>query len=155
VEAGARRPLGPEGQPLTPEEEAELARVEARNSRRWAYAALFLALLATLGAAIALIFLVSEATNEQTAASEESVMELRDDVRRVEERSQAARRARSEAETAEGRSRSLREQVEDLETRVEETNDRAESTQQALTSLSSELQDDIQQLRDRVDRLNR
>jgi uncharacterized protein YlxW (UPF0749 family) len=151
----ARRPLGPEGQPLTPEEEAELARVEARNSRRWAYAALFLGLLATVGAAIALVFLVSEAASEQTAASEESVSELRDDVRRLEGRTKTARRARSEAETAEGRSRSLREQVEDLEARVEETNDRADATQRAVTTLSDELQDDIQQLRDRVDRLDR
>jgi hypothetical protein len=134
------------GQPLTPESVAEHADAEAGRSRRWAYFALGLALLATIGAAIAIIFLV-EATNESR--------ELRDDLRRLEERSEAARRARSEAGTAEQRSRSLREQVEDLEVRVEESNDRADATQRQVSSLEDELRDDIQQLRDEVERRNR
>ena len=73
----ANRPLGPEGQPLTPEEEALLARREAQRSRRWAYAALFLGLLAAIGAAIALIFLADESNNDRTGASLEDVRELR------------------------------------------------------------------------------
>ena len=108
MEAGAGRPLGPDGRPLTPEEEAETARAEARSSRRWAYLALFFALLATTGAAIALIFLVSEAEKDRASASRENVQELREDVRRLNERSEGARRARSEADTADDRSRSLR-----------------------------------------------
>jgi len=69
MEAGPHRPLGPDGQPLTPEEEAGLARQEAQRSRRWAYGALFLGLLAAVGAAIAFIFLADEANNDRTGAS--------------------------------------------------------------------------------------
>src|ERR687894_745450 len=103
MEAGPHRPLDPEGQPLTAEEEALLARQEAQRSRRWAYAALFLGLLAAVGAAIALIFLADEANNDRTAASQESVSELREEVRDLRERNQTVRRARTEADTAEDR----------------------------------------------------
>ena len=102
MEASPHRPLGPEGQQLAPEDEALLARQEAQRSRRWAYGALFLGLLATVGAAIAPIFLADEAHNDRTAASQESVRELREQVPYLQERNQTARRARSEADTADG-----------------------------------------------------
>ena len=155
MEARTGRPLGPDGLPLSPEEEAELARAEARRSRRWAYGALFFALLATVGAAIALVFLFSEAEGERASASRQTVRELQEDVRRLNERSEGARRARSEADTADDRSRSLREQVEDLEGDVRQADSRADSALAASTELNDELNDDIQQLREDVDRLDR
>lgn len=143
---GTGRPTGPDGLPLSPEEEAELARAEARSSRRWAYGALFFALLATVGAAIALLFLFSEAEGERASASRQTVRELQEDVRRLNERSEGASRARSEADTADDRSRSLE---------VREADRRADSALAASTELNDELNDDIQQLREDVDRLER
>jgi septal ring factor EnvC (AmiA/AmiB activator) len=149
------RPLGPEGQPLSPEEEAGLARSEARNSRRWAYAGLFFGLLATVGAAIALIVLVSQADEARSLASREHVRRLEQDVRQLREQDEAARRARSEADSAADRSRSVREQVDDLEARLSETNDHTNATQRQVSALDDELKDDLQQLRDDVQRLQR
>jgi gas vesicle protein len=149
------RPVGPEGQPLTPEEEVDLARSEARRSRRWAYVALFLALLAAIAGGVALVLLASEAEKNRSDASRDTVRELREDVRRLNEETETAQSARSEADTAEDRSRSLREQVEDLETRLSETNDRADATQRQVGALSDELLDDMQQLREQVGRLER
>ena len=159
MEAGTGRPTGPDGLPLSPEEEAEFARAEARSSRRWAYGALFFALLATVGAAIALLFLFDEAESERASASRESVQELQDAVSRLNARSETrgerATQARSEADTADDRSRSLREQVEDLEGRVGNAEDSADTAQGQATSISDEFNDDLQQLREDVDRLER
>lgn len=157
MEAGARRPLGPDDRPLTPEERAALAGSEARNSRRWAYLALFVALLAAVAAAIALVFLFSTAEQERSraSASRESVLELKEDVRRLREQSEAAGRARSEADTAEDRSRSLREQVDDLEAEVGNANDRADIAVRQAAGVNDELSDDIQQLRDDLERVRR
>ena len=151
----ASRPLGSDRQQLTPEEETVLARREARNSRRWAYFALLLGLIAAVAAGIALAFLLSEAEQSRASASRESVRELQDDVRRLNEQSEAARSARSEADTADDRSRSLREQVDDLERQVGEANDRADATQRQVAELNDELSDDIQQLREDVERAAR
>ena len=155
MEAGPSRPLGPEGQPVTPEEEALLARQEAQRSRRWAYAALFLGLLATVGAAIALVFLADEANNDRTAASDESVRELRDQVRDLQKRNQTAGRARSEADTADDRSRSLRERVETLERRVAEADSSADAAQRQAAESNDEVNADIRELQDDVERLGR
>jgi chromosome segregation ATPase len=155
MEAGANRSLGSEGQPLTPEEEALLARQEAQRSRRWAFLALFLGLLATVGAALALIFLADEANNDRTAASQGSVGELREQVRDLQEQNRTARRARSEADTAEDRSRSITERVESLESRVDEADSSADAAQRQTAESIDEVNADIRELQDDVERLER
>ncbi len=76
-------------------------------------------------------------------------------MRRLDERSGTARKARSEADTADDRSRSLREQVDDLESRVASADENDDATQRQVAELNDELGDDIQQLRDDVERLDR
>jgi len=109
-----------------------------------------IALLAASAAAIALVFLFSEGS-----ASRETARELQEDVRRLNERTEAAGKARSEADTADDRSRSLGEQVDELESRAADANENDDVTQRQVAELNDELSDDIQQLRESVDRLER
>jgi hypothetical protein len=141
VESESSRPLGPDGQPPSPEE-AALALHQARRSRRWAYGAFALAIVAVLAAAaLAVLFFYAE--ERRSSASSAAVQELQEDVASLKEelRSSLAE-TRSEAETSEDKLRTLGGQVERLDERVGDAEERADGLQQQVR----ELGDDFRQL---------
>jgi hypothetical protein len=139
MEAGA--PLGPE----------DPVRVEALHSRRWAYAAFLLALLAAVGAAVALVFLFSAA--DQGRATNATLLRLEQDVGQLKEQARTARAAESKASTAAGRSRSLDQRVDALEAREAASSKREGALRSDLTTSTTSLRNDVNSLRSDVQKL--
>ncbi len=142
------RPHGPNGRPVSPE---EAALDQARSSRRWAYGALALAILAVLAAvALALLFFYGE--ERRSSASSGAIQELQADVASLEEKLQSSlAEARSEADRSEDKVRTLAGQVEQLDARVGDADDRTDAVQRQV----GELSDDVRQLSEDLARARR
>ena len=155
--APPNRPVGPDGRPLTPEEQADLERAEAveqaRNSRRWAYFATFVASLAAAAAAVALALLLAEDQSQgRGGASRSSVRDLQDDVSKLQDRVESARERSREAE---GSVDSLTSRIDDLESEVQNEIQNAEGPDESTQRELADLSEDVQQLQENLDRVGR
>jgi Spy/CpxP family protein refolding chaperone len=146
--AGARRGR------LSPEAQAELDLAQsverARYARRWAFISTVLALIAAVGAAVAVALALSEADPRPPSASPAAVSDLRGELLSLrDEMRKAAQENRSKADEARGSSRAVSQQLEDLEIELASLSESDEPNDRRIRKLS----DRLKQLRDEVDGL--